>query len=223
MKKTLSLLLLILSAQSLAGVSSFDETKQLLRRRVFQTDTDRTFYCGCKWEWAGKTGGRVNLGSCGYVPRKNQARAERIEWEHVVPAWVFGHQRQCWQAGGRKNCAANDAVYRAMEADPYNLRVAIGEVNGDRSNFSFGMLPKMAPQYGACDIKIDLKQKMVEPRDEIKGQIARTYFYMHKRYNLSMSKQQEQLFSAWNKQFPPTPSEEARNKKIAELVGWEFK
>lgn len=46
--------------------------------------------------------GRVDLESCGYVPRKNADRAARIEWEHIVPAWVIGHQHQCWQKGAEK-------------------------------------------------------------------------------------------------------------------------
>lgn len=57
-----------------------------------------------------KSGGKVDLASCGYQVRKQQNRAERIEWEHIVPAWVFGHQRQCWQQGGRKNCVSSDPI-----------------------------------------------------------------------------------------------------------------
>jgi deoxyribonuclease I len=67
-------------------------------------DAPGSFYCGCKIEWQGKKG-IPDLESCGYQPRKNLNRASRIEWEHVVPAWQFGHQMQCWQDGGRKNCA----------------------------------------------------------------------------------------------------------------------
>jgi deoxyribonuclease-1 len=55
------------------------------------------FYCGCAYE-----GKQVDWLSCGYVPRKNPERAKRIEWEHVVPAWVLGHQRQCWQLVGAR-------------------------------------------------------------------------------------------------------------------------
>lgn len=64
-------------------------------------------------------------------------RATRIEWEHIVPAWVMGHQRQCWQKGGRKSCTDTDPVFREMEADLHNLAPAIGEVNGDRSNYLY--------------------------------------------------------------------------------------
>ena len=103
------------------------------------------FYCGCSFK-----GNRVDLKSCGYTPRKNANRAARIEWEHIVPAWQIGHQRQCWQHGGRKNCSKNDSVYRRAEADLHNLVPAIGEVNGDRSNYDFGWLPQKPSQYGAC-------------------------------------------------------------------------
>ena len=73
------------------------------------------FYCGCQFK-----GNRIDLASCGYVPRKQPKRAERVEWEHIVPAWVIGHQRQCWQQGGRKHCTANDPVFSRSEADLHN-------------------------------------------------------------------------------------------------------
>jgi len=31
---------------------------------------------------------------------KNLKRASRIEWEHIVPAWFFGHNLDCWKRGG---------------------------------------------------------------------------------------------------------------------------
>ena len=54
-------------------------------------------------------------------------------------------KRQCWQEGGRKNCIKTDAVFKKMEADLYNLKPAIGEVNGDRSNYQFAVLPLYYP------------------------------------------------------------------------------
>ena len=104
---------------------------------------------------------------------KNAARAARIEWEHIVPAWQIGHQRQCWQTGGRKNCTRNDPVYQRAEADLHNLVPSIGEVNADRSNFSFGWLPEQRGQYGSCLTQVDFKAKKVMPRPSIRGMIAR--------------------------------------------------
>jgi len=205
-----------------SSVESFEQAKVALREQVYfdrNQAEQGTFYCGCRWQWTGRSGGRVDLASCGYKVRSQQARAERIEWEHVVPAWVFGHQRQCWQNGGRKNCKDSDATFRTMEGDMHNLTPSIGEVNGDRSNYSYGMLPAMPPQYGACPTKVDFKSRVAEPRDAVKGQAARIYFYMHDRYDLRMSRQQQQLFMAWSRQFPVTDWERERDRRIAKIQG----
>jgi deoxyribonuclease-1 len=108
-----------------------------------------------------------------------------------------------------------------MEADLFNLYPSVGEVNGDRSNFNYGMAPGVAPQYGQCKTKVDFEQRAAEPRDQVKGLVARTTFYMFDRYNLSMSRQQQQLLMAWDKQFPVTSWESERNKRIAAIMGHE--
>ncbi|WP_411020426.1 endonuclease, partial [Salmonella sp. ZJLS19Sal_0228] len=81
---------------------------------------------GCDIQWQGKKG-TPDLKGCGYQVRKQEKRASRIEWEHVVPAWQFGHQLQCWQQGGRKQCSRHDTAFKRMEADLHNLTPAIGE------------------------------------------------------------------------------------------------
>ncbi len=100
---------------------TFSEAKKVAWKLYAPQSTE--FYCGCKY-----TGNRVDLKACGYVPRKNANRAARIEWEHIVPAWQIGHQRQCWQDGGRKNCTRHDDVFKRAEADLHNLVPSIGEV-----------------------------------------------------------------------------------------------
>lgn len=207
---------------ALAAPESFEKAKIELRKKVYH-DRNRsslgTLYCGCDWTWLGRSGGRVDLASCDYEVRADHNRAQRIEWEHVVPAWVLGHQRQCWQHGGRENCKRTDPVFRRMEADMHNLSPAIGEVNGDRSNYRFGVLPSTPQQYGACPTKTDFKRRATEPRDAVKGQIARIYFYMHDRYGLSMSRQQQQLFMAWNKMYPVSDWERERDRRVARSMG----
>lgn len=222
-KWALSFFILLFTSSLIAAPAGFDEAKILSKTKVYMDQTHQgegTLYCGCDWNWVGKSGGRVDLASCGYQVRKQQARAERIEWEHIVPAWVFGHQRQCWQNGGRKNCIATDAIFRKMEADMHNLAPSIGEVNGDRSNFSYGQLTDAVEYpYGQCRSRVDFKQREFEPRNEVKGQVARVYFYMHDRYNLSMSRQQQQLLMAWDKQYPPNQWEKLRDQRIAAQMG----
>jgi len=225
MKKLLYVVTLALAAIPSAFANppaTFTEAKVVAKQKIYLDQANSPLgelYCGCKWTWVGKSGGRVDAKSCGYETRKLQTRAERTEWEHIVPAWTFGHQRQCWQNGGREHCVDEDPTFRAMEADLFNLYPSVGEVNGDRSNFNYGMVSGVAPQYGQCTTKVDFQQKTAEPRDEVKGLVARTTFYMFDRYKLSISRQQQQLLMAWDKQHPVSAWEKQRDQRIAAIMG----
>ncbi|MFP1739136.1 deoxyribonuclease I [Lonsdalea quercina] len=211
---TLGYSLMTFSALS-QEINSFTQAKAAAVK--INRDAPGSFYCGCRITWQGKKG-IPDLASCGYQVRKNADRANRIEWEHVVPAWQFGHQRQCWQNGGRKNCE-QDEVYREMETDLHNLEPAIGEVNGDRGNLMYNQWNGSEKQYGQCEMKIDFKNKMAEPPERARGPIARTYFYMRDRYHLTISRQQTQLFEIWNQQYPVTQWECTRDNRIAQVQG----
>ena len=62
-----------------------------------------------------------------------------------------------------------------MQAGMYNLYPAIGKVNGRRSNYSMAFIKGEKREFGKCDVEI--KNKKVEPREDIRGEIARTYLY----------------------------------------------
>ncbi|MBE9398024.1 endonuclease I family protein [Pontibacterium sp. N1Y112] len=198
-----------------AAQPSFSKSKRILAE--IYADQPVSFYCGCDYKKKGKKL-IPDLDSCGYDPRKNAKRAKRIEWEHVMPAWAFGHQLQCWQDGGRKNCRKNPD-FKQMEADMHNLVPAVGEVNGDRSNYRFGMLEGEKRAYGSCDVEIDFKARKAEPAPYLRGDIARTYFYMRDTYGVRLSKQQRRLFEAWAKQDPVDDWERKRNDLIEERQG----
>ena len=196
-------------------INNFSQAKAAGAR--INADAPGDFYCGCKITWQGKKG-LTDTESCGYKVRKNELRAKRIEWEHVMPAWQFGHLMQCWQEGGRKNCA-KDPAYRTIESDMHNLQPVVGEVNGDRSNFMYSQWNGGESQYGQCAMKIDFKQRVAEPPARARGAIARTYFYMRDHYNLPLSRQQTQLFQAWDKLYPVTQWECERDRRIAKIQG----
>jgi len=134
---------------------------------------------------------------------------------HIVPAWVIGYQRRCWQQGGRKHCTANDPVFSRAEADLHNLVPVVGEVNGDRSNFGFGMLPARPGQYGACPMVVDFKQRTAMPPERSRGAIARTYLYMSERYQLRLSRQDRRFYELWNRRYPVSEWERWRNQRVA--------
>ncbi len=191
---------------------TFREAKKLAWDIYAERPVD--FYCGCSFR-----GKRIDLQSCGYRPRKQPQRAARVEWEHIVPAWVIGHQRQCWQDGGRKHCTRHDPLFSRAEADLHNLVPVVGEVNGDRSNFGFGMLAQKPTQYGACPFVVNFKQRTAMPADYSRGAIARTYLYMSERYGLRLSRQDRRLFDIWNRQYPVNEWERWRNRRIACIQG----
>ncbi|MNC13915.1 Extracellular deoxyribonuclease precursor [compost metagenome] len=177
-----------------------------------------TFYCGCNIKFSGKQMA-PDWESCGYLPRKQANRASRIEWEHVVPAWEFGHQLQCWQEGGRKNCGKSDE-FNKMEGDMHNLFPAIGEVNGDRANYRFSDWNGKPNQYGKCQMLVDFKDRRVQPpKGPVRGQIARAYLYMGQQYGLRLAAQQRKLFEAWDRQYPADRWECERNSRIGKLQG----
>ena len=235
---------MLTSDNAFAGKAfSFSQAKKLAVE-IYQ-GKEEAFYSGCRYGYTGKK--LVPIAeTCGYQPRipitksgKKNARAVRIEWEHVMPAWVFGHQRKCWQLDlnsdgkkdGRKGCK-KDPVFVKMEGDLHNLvpapisdcfaftcRSRIGELNGDRSNYAFAMLPGEARVYGKPDFEVDFKARKIEPRPEIRGDIARIYFYMASRYKLRLSKQDTQLFTAWAKQDPVSAWEKEKGRTVSILQG----
>ena len=175
---------------------------------------------------------KPDLSSCGYIPKKDKKRANRIEWEHVVPAHTFGKSFPEWRNGhpncvskngkkfkGRKCAEKMNEEYRRMQADMFNLYPAIGEVNGRRSNYSMAIIKGEKREFGECDVEI--KSRKIEPRGEIRGEIARTYLYMDSAYpgRGIISKNQRKLFNAWNKSDPEDEWECERAKRIEKIQG----
>ncbi len=203
-------------------VRNFEEAKKLLMEKVYY-DHRETFYCGCSFD----EHKRIDLASCGYVPRKDPKRASRLEWEHVVPAHAFGQSFIEWREGhpdcvdkngrpfkGRRCARLVNDEFRRMEADLYNLYPAIGEVNADRSNYSMAEIPGEKREYGDCDVEIE--NGKIEPREAIRGIVARTYLYMDETYpgHGVISHKNRKLFEAWNELYPVTEWECERMRRI---------
>lgn len=198
--------------------TSFSQAKRLAKKLYLESLPVSSFYCGCEIKIIGKKW-QTELNNCGYQVRKQPKRAARIEWEHIVPAWEFGHQRQCWQQGGRKHCGKTDKLFKKMESDLHNLVPAIGEVNGDRSNYRFSQWNAKPIQYGQCAVSVDFKARKVQPPSDTRGQIARIYLYMQSAYALQISTSQLKLFKAWDKSYPVDTIECKRDQAIAKVQG----
>ena len=228
---------------------TFTAAKQNMQKIFRKLDNPTTLYCGCPISFPLFQKYRPDLEKCGYIIRFDEKRARRIEAEHIMPAWEFGHKMQCWKKGKRRFCSATSPEYSAMESDLHNLYPAIGEVNQDRSNFSFAQTAsgyknsskgsfkekkyhgdtyevynnshKTAKigNYGNCVLAIDTKRQRIVPPDRAKGIIARAYLYMHQQYQVELDDEHLNLFYRWNREFAPDSNECRRNTLIQKIQG----
>ena len=200
-------------------INNFSKSKKILLK--IHKNNPYTFYCGCSYK--NKT---PNLSSCGYKIFKNKKRAKRIEFEHIVPASRFGKKFESWKNGNFK-CIKNgkkfkgricarkiSKKFRLMEADLYNLQPTVGEINQRRQNFKMSIIPGEKRNYGKCDFEV--QNRFVEPSPNIRGDIARTYFYMAKNYSnyIKLEKSELSLFSEWNNVDPVDDWECKKSKLI---------
>lgn len=210
----------LVSGPDRIGPRNFAQAKKVLHH--VYSGYEKDFYCDCPFK-----GKNMDLQACGVHPRKQPQRAQRLEWEHVVPAWAIGHQRQCWQTriegrlGGRQHCTRHDPDFVRAEGDLVNLVPSVGEINGDRSHYGYSVWTQNPePMYGQCQTIVDFKQRAIQPRPVVRGEIARIQFYMADTYQLRLSRQETRLFCAWAKQFPVSDWERLRNRRIVALQGY---
>jgi deoxyribonuclease-1 len=205
-------------------MQSFSKAQRILIKEVYRCH-QTTFYCGSQY-----TQGRYVVHNNGYVPKRKSRKARRLEWDHVVPLDSFGYKFPEWRDGhpecidnrGRpfkgRHCAEKvNRKFRLMQSDLYNLVPAIGEIRGLKSNRDFGMIPEENQEFGDCDIEIAFDK--VEPPSEIRGDIARIYFYMDRAYPGYdfISKEDHKLFKAWDEQDPVDSWECERAQRIEKI------
>lgn len=226
---TLQFLFILTVLVSFAVFSSYIETpspttvEPVVKERTFASakrslnkiySADRTtFYCGCKYDEQNK----VDLASCGYKVRLNANRAQRVEWEHIVPASYFGVNMPCWKEGGRENCSKTSNAFSNFEGDMHNLVPEVGELNGDRGNKIHGTVLTENFKYGSCNFKINSIR--AEPHDGIKGDIARIWLYMSSKYSMFISSEMRSTFETWSKNDPVDDKERWRNNEIKKIQG----
>lgn len=208
-------------------ISHFGRAKDILRG--IYADHQETFYCGCNFKGLRS----VNLSSCNYRPKdKKNHRSQTVEWEHVVPASLFGQRFVEWKKGhpkckkkkkkfkGRRCAKKTSKRFRFLESDLYNLYPAIGEVNELRENFSFATFKDKALTLEGCAMKIDEGNKRVNPPPQVKGLIGRTYLYMERTYpEVQLSSKEKQTYSSWAQENPVSEWECKRAKRIENVQG----
>ena len=219
------------------GIRGFDEAKRELAKIYAGAGQHIDLYCGCSFLATPGHGMRVDLAGCGYTPARDAARAERIEWEHAVPASAFGHTFAEWREGhpkcvdshgrkfrGRKCARSASAEFARMEADLHNLFPVVGEVNGLRGDLPMGILDGRSTSpstftFGRC--KSAIERGVFLPRREVRGDLARAYKYMDRSYpeRHLIDDAHRAVFDAWDAEDPVDTWERDRNKRISTRQG----
>ncbi len=217
-------ILLLVNTFSNASPNTFPQAKKIAGE-IFANHKE-TLYCHCQYD----VKKQVNLDSCGMSSANHIKRAHRIEWEHMMPAHQFGQHLECWRKPlcerngkpykGRACCEKISSEFKQMESELYNLWPAVGLVNGARSNYRISALASASDFYG-CAIKLDKKEKKMEPSENSKGVVARAHLFFSERYNIRLSPAQEKLFLAWNKLYPPTAWEYQWAAQVELIEGYE--
>lgn len=240
-------LLIVFTESSLAAGNNFSQSfydvKRILQYNVFH-DHRKTLYCDANFSvhkdielphgFLLPDLKKVNFKVYDITKEELALKARRMEWEHIVPAQNFGKTFPEWYQGspkcvskkgkrfkGRSCAEQQNEEFRYMFTDMYNLYPSIGAVNYLRANFNFtqfGKKENVPSSFGGCNLKIS--RNLVEPRDEIKGLIARTYLYMEKTYpRFSVSAKMRPIIETWNRHYPVSRWECKRAFRIEQIQG----
>lgn len=209
-----------LSMKGNRHIDNFSEAKKHLHK--IHADHQITLYCGCKYY-----GKEVNMNSCESSSEGQNARFKKLEWEHVVPADKFGEVVAAWSQGdaicknkkGRKCAAKASPLFRQMEADMFNLWPESGGINGARSNKPpvASLREPASAKFGKCQTVVG--KKSFSPRPQVRGEVARSYLYMHAAYEIPLSKEELAMYQAWNDADPADDWECERGQRIKKIQG----
>lgn len=179
----------------------------------------RTLYCDCEFQIVSNGAGRLSRDRCGMKNVKvKTSTLNQVQIEHVVPVSLLAKDLFCWRSGGRNACQG-DEDYEAMAGDLHNFMPAVDFINKKRSNFNFGIVNGEIRDFGVCDFEIDSSSHLAEPKESIRGDIARIYFYMIDRYKITVDKQYFDQLNEWSLQDPVDVPEIERDRRIKAIQG----
>ncbi len=140
----------------------------------------------------------------------------RMNIEHVFPMSWAGRDLNC---GDRQRCRATSERFNRVESDLHNLFPSRKDLNALRSAYAYGYIKGEHWVEAGCDLEVDHRARIVEPRPAVRGDIARAMFYMEDRHGLSLHRRTRALMLRWHRDDPPSAEERRRNDLIERLQG----
>ena len=131
---------------------------------------------------------------------------------HIYPSQQVRDHLQC---GTKRQCLRSDDRYNRIISDLHNIVPADSYFEFKRKGAKFGRLDESI-EANNCGIR--KKLHILDPPDEIKGDIARILFYMKDQYELPLNTHLP-LLKQWHEGDPPSDEEISRNIMISEYQG----
>ena len=136
--------------------------------------------------------------------------------EHVMPmAWV----KKELKCGTRKQCRERSSRFNQIEMDMHNLYPSDKGANHERLAYAFAEIPGEKWWREDCDLEIDKHKRLAEPREAVRGDIARAALYMEERWGIPIYQRQRSLLLRWHQEDPPDAHERWRNGQIEAYQG----
>lgn len=103
-----------------------------------------------------------------------------------------------------------------QKSDLHILLPELSSINSQRGNHPFGVVTSAANSRcaGAALGKSASGRTVFEPRNEVKGDVARALFYFSVRYKMPIDPEQESTLRQWHQLDPVTPQEEWHNEQV---------
>jgi len=186
-------MLLLVPAVACAEPQGYLDTIPLFWRTLYP-DGGEGLYCGAS-----------------FAPRDRNYNIE-----HVYPmGWVT----KALRCGDRAACRRHSPRFNEIEADMHNMYPARKDLNKARGAYPFREIRGEHWVEPGCDLEIDHRARVVEPRPAVRGNIARAMLYLADRYGLEIYARQRSMLVAWHDADPVDDEERRRNRLITAVQG----
>lgn len=181
---------LCLPSHSFANTKSFDD--------IIEQDFWKTIY---------KDGGQ-----CFYTKKEFTKKSPLLVESFIYPKSGMRDHLSC---GTDRQCKRESPDYLKMISDLHNLVVAKSSLALKLNSSTFGILDQ---SIEPDEFGMRARFHLIEPSNDIKGDVARVIYYMHKTYELPIRGNVSD-FLIWNESDPPSAEEIARNDLIESIQG----